>query len=98
MITGFIVPASRSARTSRPGRAPMYVRRWPRISASSRMPPSDMRTNSRPSAGALVLGDAALGAQLADGQVLDHAVLDVAEAGVVGVEDLARVRGIEALL
>ena len=28
----------------------MYVRRWPRISASSRMPPSDMRTNSRFSA------------------------------------------------
>src|SRR5829696_6246150 len=48
MITGFIVPASRSARTRRPGSAPMYVRRWPRISASSRTPPSDMRTNSRP--------------------------------------------------
>src|SRR5438105_3209532 len=32
MITGFIVPASRRARTSRPGSAPMYVRRWPRIS------------------------------------------------------------------
>ena len=31
----------------------MYVRRWPRISASSRMPPSDMRTNSRPIARAM---------------------------------------------
>ena len=49
-MTGFIVPASRRARTSRPGSEPMYVRRWPRISASSRMPPSDMRTNSRLSA------------------------------------------------
>ena len=31
----------------------MYVRRWPRISASSRIPPSDMRTNSRPVARAI---------------------------------------------
>ena len=31
----------------------MYVRRWPRISASSRTPPSDMRTNSRPVARAI---------------------------------------------
>src|SRR6185369_15658511 len=38
------------ARTSRPGSAPTYVRRWPRISASSRTPPSDTRTNFRPSA------------------------------------------------
>ena len=30
----------------RPGKAPVYVRRWPRISASSRTPPSDMRANS----------------------------------------------------
>src|SRR5205809_683410 len=36
-----------------PGRAPMYVRRWPRISASSRTPPSDMRTNFRPVAFAM---------------------------------------------
>src|SRR3989442_517 len=39
MITGFIVPASRMARTRRPGSAPMYVLRWPRISASSRLQP-----------------------------------------------------------
>ena len=31
----------------------MYVRRWPRISASSRTPPSDIRTNSRPVARAI---------------------------------------------
>ena len=31
----------------------MYVRRCPRISASSRTPPSDMRTNSRPVARAI---------------------------------------------
>ena len=36
-----------------PGSAPMYVRRWPRISASSRTPPSDWRTNLRPSARAI---------------------------------------------
>src|SRR5262249_45131989 len=53
MMTGFIVPASRSAGASRPGSAPMWVRRWPRISASSRTPPSDMRTNFRPVARAI---------------------------------------------
>ena len=31
----------------RPGREPMYVRRCPRISASSRTPPSEIRTNFR---------------------------------------------------
>ena len=34
----------------RPGMAPTYVRRWPRISASSLTPPNDSRTNWRPSA------------------------------------------------
>ena len=47
------MPASRRARTSRPGSAPMYVRRCPRISASSRTPPSDIRTNCRPVARAI---------------------------------------------
>ncbi len=47
---------------------------------------------------ALVLGDAALLAELAHGQVLDDALLHVVEARVVGVEHLARVRGIEPLL
>ena len=42
--------------------------------------------------------DVALGAQLLDGDVLDDAVLDVLQARVVGVEDLARVHGVEALL
>ena len=37
----------------RPGSAPMYVRRWPRISASSWTPPSEIRTNLRPSARAM---------------------------------------------
>ena len=49
-------------------------------------------------AGALVLRDAPLGAQLAHGQVLGDAVLDVLEAGVVGVEHLARVHGVEPLV
>jgi len=44
----------------RPGSAPMYVRRWPRISASSRTPPRDMRTNRRPSARANALAEAGL--------------------------------------
>ena len=99
----------------------MYVRRWPRISASSRTPPSDMRTNSRPVARAIdspievlpVPGGPisvriaperlsslmpALGAQLLDRQVLRDAVLDVLEAGVVGVEHLAGGLRIELLV
>ena len=121
MITGFIVPASRRARTSRPGSAPMYVRRWPRISASSRTPPSDMRTNSRPVARAIdspievlpvpggpirvriapalrSISTPRSCAQLAHGDVLGDAVLDVLEAGVVGVEHLARVDRVEHLV
>ena len=47
---------------------------------------------------ALVLGDAALLAELAHGEVLDDALLHVVETGVVGVEHLARVRRIEPLL
>jgi hypothetical protein len=39
----------------RPGSAPMYVRRWPRISASSWMPPRLIRTNLRPIALAIDL-------------------------------------------
>jgi hypothetical protein len=45
--TGLFEPASRSARTMVPGIAPMYVRRWPRISDSSRTPPTDMRSKLR---------------------------------------------------
>ena len=47
---------------------------------------------------AAVVGDAPLGAQLAHGQVLGDALLHVLEAGVVGVEHLARVHRIEPLL
>ncbi len=36
-----------------PGIAPMYVRRWPLISDSSRTPPTEIRTNSRPSVRAI---------------------------------------------
>ena len=46
----------------------------------------------------LVVLDAALLAQLADGEVLDDALLHVVEARVVGVEDLARELRVEALL
>ncbi len=49
-------------------------------------------------AGALVLLDPALLAQLADREVLDDAVLDVLQPVVVGVEDLTRVLRVEALL
>ncbi|OPY05021.1 MAG: hypothetical protein A4E61_00470 [Syntrophorhabdus sp. PtaB.Bin184] len=38
-----------------PGMEPTYVRLWPRISASSFMPPSDMRENFRPIARAIDL-------------------------------------------
>ena len=53
MNSGFAAPASRSARMIVPGIAPMYVRRWPRISASSRTPPALMRSNLRPIARAI---------------------------------------------
>ncbi len=51
--TGFFVPALRRPWSTLPGSAPMYVRRWPRISASSCTPPSDTRTNLRPIARAI---------------------------------------------
>ena len=47
MNTGLFVPAVLMFWMTRPGSAPMYVRRWPRISASSWMPPRLMRTNLR---------------------------------------------------
>ena len=47
---------------------------------------------------ALVLLDSAVLAQLAHGQVLDDPVLHVLEPGVIGVEHLAGVGGVEALL
>ena len=53
MNTGLREPALRRFWITRPGIEPMYVRRCPRISASSRTPPSDMRMNLRPSARAM---------------------------------------------
>src|SRR3989304_3695660 len=55
MKTGLFVPAVLMFWMMRPGSAPMYVRRWPRISASSWMPPRLMRTNLRPMARAMLL-------------------------------------------
>ena len=52
-ITGLIVPALFMAYKIRPGIAPIYVRRCPRISASSFTPPRLMRTNFLPSARAI---------------------------------------------
>src|SRR5665648_921033 len=54
MNSGLSVPASRMARMMMPGIAPTYVRRCPRISASSRTPPTLMRSNLRPMASAML--------------------------------------------
>ena len=43
-------------------------------------------------------GDAALAAELADGQELDDALLDVLEAGVVLIEDASRLAEVEVVL
>ena len=57
------------------------------------------RADQRQDRARLAVGlDAALLAELRDGDVLDDPVLDVLEAGVVGVEHLARVLGVEPLL
>ena len=97
-----------------PGIAPMYVRRWPRISASSRTPPTDIRTNLRPSARAIDWPSEVLPtpggptkqriwpeisfAQLRDREVLDDPVLDLLEVEVVVVEHLPRVLEVEVVL
>ncbi len=86
----------------RPGIEPMYVRRWPRISASSRTPPSDMRTNLRLVAlrdrlAERGLADARRSDQAQDralhllhallhGEIFDDAFLDLLQAEVIGVE------------
>ena len=112
--TGFIEPASLTARTMRPGSAPTYVRRWPRISASSRTPPRATRTKRRPSARATDSPSEVLptpggpasritapeprppttcsprsARRAPDREVLHDPLLDLVEAVVVGVEDLA---------
>ena len=99
---------------SLPGSAPMYVRRWPRISASSRTPPSDRRTNLRPVARAIDLRER----RLADAgrpdeaedralellherlhrEVLEDALLDLLQAVVVLVEDLLGLVDVELVL
>ena len=92
----------------------MYVRRWPRISASSRTPPSEMRMNSRPSERAIDLPSDVLPTpggpgeaedrpllprrELAHGQVLEDALLHLLEVVVIGVEDLARLIEVEPVL
>ncbi len=97
-----------------PGSAPMYVRRWPRISASSRTPPSDRRTNLRPVARAMLLarlvlptpggptkhriGPLSLLRQRLHREVLEDALLDLLQAVVVLVEDLLGLVDVEALL
>ena len=114
MNSGLLEPASRSARMIVPGIAPMYVRRWPRISASSRTPPALMRSNSRPSARAIDLPSdvlptpggptkrqdraARLRVELAHGEELEDPLLDLLEAVVVLVEHLARVLEVEVVL
>ena len=86
-----------------PGIAPMYVRRWPRISASSRTPPTEMRTNLRSSARAIEWPSDVLPTpgrtdeaedrpaqvvlQLRDGEVLDDPLLHLLEVVVVVIED-----------
>ena len=88
------------------------MRRCPRISASSRTPPSDMRTKRRPSARAIDLpsevlptpggptkhriGPLLLAGQLEHRQVLDDALLDLAQAEVVLVEDASRPRAMSS--
>ena len=105
---GFIDSASRSARMIEPGIAPMYVRRWPRISASSRTPPTDRRANLRSSVRAIDCPSDVLPtpgradeaedlagrvvAELRHREVLDDPVLDLLEVVVILVEHLARAR------
>src|SRR4051812_29313586 len=113
MNTGLFDPAWWMPWMMRPGMEPTYVRRCPRISASSLTPPSERRTNLRPSArdGAAERGLADAGrtheaeqgalhlvAELAHGQVLDDALLHLLEAVVVLVEDLLRLGQVEVVL
>ena len=112
--TGLFVPAFFSDWMSLPGSAPMYVRRWPRISASSRTPPSERRTNLRPVARAMSLRERRLAdagrpdeaehralellRQRLHGEVLEDALLDLLQAVVILVEDLLGLDEVVALL
>ena len=91
----------------------MYVRRWPRISASSRTPPTESRANFRPSVRAIDWPSEVLPTpggptkqriwpggvllELRDGEVLDDPLLHLLEVVVVLVEDLARAVEIEVV-
>src|SRR4029077_12169963 len=101
--TGLFVPTFFRLWISLPGIAPMYVRRWPRISASSRTPPSERRTNLRPVARAMLLARLGLAdagraheaehralEPLGEGlhrEVLEDALLDLLQAVVILLED-----------
>ena len=103
--TGLLAPAFFKPATMRPGSAPTYVRRWPRISASSCTPPSEMRTNctaggARDRASERGLADAGradeaqdraalVAAELAHGDVLDDALLRLLEPVMIFVEHAA---------
>ena len=56
--------------------------------------PDQRQNGARPA----IIGQAALGAELADRQIFGDPLLDVVETGVVGIEHLPRVLRIEALL
>ena len=112
--TGLRVPALRSAWMMLPGSAPTYVRRWPRISASSCTPPRLVRTNFRPSARAMLCPSevlptpgrsdeaqdraAPLRVELAHREELEDALLDLVEPVVILVEDTTRVRDVDRFL
>ena len=52
-ITGLLIPACFTAEIIRPGIEPTYVLRCPTISDSSRTPPKEIRSNSKPIACAM---------------------------------------------
>src|SRR5512134_1730196 len=94
-----------------PGSAPTYVLRWPRISASSRTPPHEMRTNSRPSDRFSERGlsharrpdeaeDGALHLflELPDREVFDDALLHLLQVVVVLLEHLLRGLEVQVVL
>ena len=97
-----------------PGIAPMYVRRWPRISASSRTPPTEMRDELAPERARDRLAERRLAdagradeaedragdvvLQLRDGEVLDDPLLHLLEVVVVLVEDAPRLLEVEVVL
>ena len=81
------------------------MRRWPRISASSRMPPRLMRENFRPKRIGDRLAEAgfadawrseetqdrspAFGIQFAHGEIFDEAAFDLFQIVVIAIENFA---------